>query len=106
MTKIDLGHIGAVVSPGPGHDFIDVAIQLEDLGYGTIWVTGGPLDNLGQIADVVRATKSVRVASGVISVDRFGADEVAGLYAELAATHPAASLSGSGAPTDRNHWRP
>jgi probable F420-dependent oxidoreductase len=85
-----------VVSPGPGDDFIDAAVQLEDLGYGTIWITGGPLDNLGQIADVVRATKHVRVASGIISVDRFGADEVAGLYADLAATHPSRFIVGLG----------
>ena len=45
------------------------------------WLTGGPLQSLGQIADVVRSKKRARVASWIISVDRFGADEVSALYA-------------------------
>ncbi len=96
MSKLELGPIGAVVNPDEGGAFIDTAVQLEELGYTTIWITGGPLDNLGQIAEVVRATKHVRVASGIISVDRFGVDEVASLYADLEAAQPGRLIIGLG----------
>jgi probable F420-dependent oxidoreductase len=84
-----------VVSPGDS-GFIDTALQLEDLGYETIWLTGGPLQSLSQIADVVRATKRARVATGIISVDRFGADEVSALFAELEVAHPGRFVVGLG----------
>jgi probable F420-dependent oxidoreductase len=96
MTKIELGSIGAVVSPAPGHGFVDLAVELEGLGYSTIWLTGGPLDGLDQIAEVVRATKRARVASGIISVDRFPADDVAALYVELETAHPGRFVVGLG----------
>jgi probable F420-dependent oxidoreductase len=95
VPKIELGSIGAVVSPGDS-GFIDTAVQLEDLGYRTIWLTGGPLQSLSQIADVVRATKQARVASGIISVDRFAADEVSALFADLEASHPGRFVVGLG----------
>ena len=41
----------------------------------------------------------MRVASGIISVDRFGADEVSALYAGLQGLTPVASWSGSAALT-------
>lgn len=96
MPKIELGAIGAVISPDSGGAFVNTAVRLEELGYSTIWITGGPLDNLGQIADVVGATKHVRVATGIISVDRFGVDEVAALYTELEGAHPGRFVVGLG----------
>ena len=96
MPKIELGTIGAVLAPGDGNGFVGTAVELEELGYQTIWLTGGPLQSLSQIADVVRATKRARVASGIISVDRFGAGEVAALYTGLEATHPGRFIVGLG----------
>jgi len=92
---MELGTVGAVLSPGDDA-FIDTAVELEELGYQTIWLTGGPLQSLSQIADVVRATKRARVASGIISVDRFGAGEVSALYTGLEATHPGRFVVGLG----------
>jgi probable F420-dependent oxidoreductase len=95
VPKIELGPTGAVVSPGePG--FVDTAIELEALGYDTIWLTGGPMAHLGQIADVVRATRSVRVASGIIAVVRFSAHDVASLYTELESEQPGRFVVGLG----------
>lgn len=96
MTKIELGSVGAVVNPGPGRDFVDLAVELEGLGYSTIWLTGGPLEGLDQIAEVVRATERAKVASGIIPVDRFPADDVAALYAELEAAEPGRFVVGLG----------
>jgi probable F420-dependent oxidoreductase len=96
MPKIELGPIGVALSPAVGSGFVDAAVELEALGYSTIWITGGPLQNLGQVADVVRATYRVRVATGILSVDRFGAEAVAHLYADLQATNPDRFIVGLG----------
>jgi probable F420-dependent oxidoreductase len=96
VTKIDLGSVGAVVNPGPGPGFVELAVELEGLGYSTIWLTGGPLEGLDQIADVVRATDRAKVASGIIPVDRFPADDVAALYGELEESHPGRFVVGLG----------
>ena len=95
MSKIDLGSIGAVLSPGE-RGFVDTAVQLEELGYQTIWLSGGQMQGLNQIADVVRATRRARVASGIISVDRFGAGDVSALYTDLEAAHPGRFVVGLG----------
>jgi probable F420-dependent oxidoreductase len=95
MSKIDLGPIGAVLSPAePG--FVAAAVGLERLGFTTVWLTGGPMANLGQVAEVVWATERVRVAAAIIAVDRFSSDEVAALYHELEAEHPGRFVVGLG----------
>jgi hypothetical protein len=48
MPKIELGRIGAVISPAEDNGFVDTAVQLDELGYQTIWITGGPLQRLSQ----------------------------------------------------------
>jgi hypothetical protein len=88
VPKIELGPIEAVINPDDGNAFVDMAVELEELGYSTIWPTRGPVGDLSQIADAVWATKRARVASGTISVDRFGADEVAALFTNLESTRP------------------
>jgi len=105
VPKIELGPIGAVVSPGDGNGFAETAVELEELGYPTIWVPGGRLADLSQIAEVVRATKWARVAAGIISVDRFAADEVAALFTDLEATHPGRLVVGLGGAHGRSPLR-
>jgi probable F420-dependent oxidoreductase len=95
MPKIDLGPVGAVVSPGED-DFVDLAVALEQLGYTTVWLSGGPMRGLDQIAAVVRATRAAKIATGIIAVDRFPADEVGALYTELEASDPGRFVVGLG----------
>jgi probable F420-dependent oxidoreductase len=95
VPKIELGSIGAVLSPGD-NAFVDTAAHLDELGYQTIWLSGGMLASLSQIGEVLRATKRARVASGIISVDRFGAEEVSAVYAELEAAYPGRFVVGLG----------
>ena len=95
MPRIDVGRIGAVLSPGED-GFVETAVELEALGFTAIWLSGGPMTSLDQIADVVRATKTVKVATGIIAVDRFPAAEVAALYAELEAEAPGRFVVGLG----------
>jgi probable F420-dependent oxidoreductase len=96
MPKIELGRIGAVVQPGSGDEYLAGVREIEQLGIPTIWIAGGPLEGLWQIADVIRATERARVAPAILSVDRFPADDVSVLYEELEHEHPGRFVVGLG----------
>jgi probable F420-dependent oxidoreductase len=96
MSKIELGSVGAVVNPTEDSAYLDQAVGLEQAGFSTIWITGGPLDNLGQLAAAVATTKRARVASGILPVFKFPADEVIAFHQELEASHPGRFVLGLG----------
>jgi probable F420-dependent oxidoreductase len=94
MTKLALGPIGVAsqeISHGDPVAALDAAAELEELGYATIW-----LHDLGRIAEIVRGTSKVAVASGIIAIVGVTADEVARSYADLEATHPGRFVVGLG----------
>jgi probable F420-dependent oxidoreductase len=95
MTTIDLGPTGAVLSPGE-EGFAATAGELERIGYSTIWLTGGTMEALSQVADAVAATDSARIATGIIPVDRFPSEDVAALYERLEADAPGRFVVGLG----------
>lgn len=96
MSKIRLGSVGAVLRPAEGGTTVEDAVELEQLGFPTIWLTGGELPDLKQVAAVVRATERVKVGTAILSVDRFGAGDVAELYSALEATDPGRLVVGLG----------
>ncbi|MEV0072864.1 TIGR03620 family F420-dependent LLM class oxidoreductase [Amycolatopsis sp. NPDC050768] len=95
----ELGPLGAAI---PAFDTTDsaaaiaAAVRLEELGYSTLWMPGGQGDNLALVPDLVRATRRITVANGILSVDQVPAAEVATVYRALAATHPGRWLPGLG----------
>jgi probable F420-dependent oxidoreductase len=95
MPKIDLGPIGGVLSPGD-EGFVETAAELDRLGVSTVWISGGPMSALSQLADVVRATSKAIVASGIIPVVRFPSEDVAALYTALEAEHHGRFVVGLG----------
>jgi hypothetical protein len=95
VTKIDLGRIGAALSPDESGAYLDLAAELEELGYTTL-STGGQIETLDPFKELVRATEHVRVAGSIISVDRFDADQVAALYRDLESTAPGRFVVGLG----------
>jgi probable F420-dependent oxidoreductase len=100
MATIDLGPVGVALDPSGGEDFLAGCAEVEQLGYSTLWLTGGSLPGLDRIADVVGATTSATVASGIIAVHRFPADEVVALHAGLETTHPGRFVAGLGGAHD------
>jgi probable F420-dependent oxidoreductase len=84
------------LGPQDGPEFGAVLAELEELGYDTIWLSGGPMTSLRQIRDAVRATRHVLVSTGIIAVVQYGAAEVAATYAELEASHPGRFVVGLG----------
>jgi probable F420-dependent oxidoreductase len=97
MSKLGMGTIGVTVGrPGDGDVLVDAATELAELGYSTIWLAGPQITSLDRIGKVVRATRGVKIASGIISVDRFDPRAVAAAYAEIEASHPGRYIVGLG----------
>src|ERR1700722_2442255 len=98
MSKLDLGPVGLTVEVAADGSHLEEAAALEGLGYSAIWLRGGQIDNLSRIAEVVRATTSVPVVPGIISVDVSAPGEVSRLSAELQASAPGRFIAGLGGP--------
>ena len=92
----ELGPIGAVIDVTPDDTFVTTAVMLEDLGFDTIWLSGGRLDDLEQVLAVLAATGSARVGTSIIAADRFGSDAVADLYRRAEEAHPGRLVVGLG----------
>ena len=106
MSKLDLGPVGLTVEVSADGSHLQEAAALEGLGYSAIWLRGGQIDSLSRIAEVVRATTSVPVVPGIISVDVYAPGEVSRLYAELQASAPGRFIAGLGGPQVPRPLRP
>ncbi|RKS73055.1 putative F420-dependent oxidoreductase [Actinomadura pelletieri DSM 43383] len=94
MTEIDLGRIGIWRTQGdldPG-----LAKDVEDLGYGTIWVGASPGGDLDVVERLLAATDRIVVATGIVNVWATPADEVAASYHRLADAYGGRFLLGVG----------
>lgn len=92
--SIDIGQFGiwkraADVTP-------DLARTVEDLGYGAFWVGGSPPGDLGLVEEVIAATTSIAVPTGIVNMWREDAATVARSYQRIEADHPGRLLLGVG----------
>lgn len=89
---------------------IDVAGQLEGLGYGALWSSGGFEPGLaGRFGHLLSATTRTTVASGIVSIWTTPPDEMARAVADLDARYPGRFVLGLGAshaPLVQNYARP
>ncbi|MEW2169990.1 TIGR03620 family F420-dependent LLM class oxidoreductase [Streptomyces sp. NPDC007027] len=67
-------HLSRVDDTG-GKAVAEALAELEELGYGTVWIGGSPTP--GDAAAVVAATRSITVATGILSIWNHTAEEVA-----------------------------
>jgi len=81
----DAGLIGTV---------IDAAAELEELGFGTLWI--GQSASARHAGPVLDATRRVTVATGIMSIWDYDAASVARLRADLEHRHPGRFLLGLG----------
>jgi probable F420-dependent oxidoreductase len=95
MPTLELGPVGAAIDVSQ-EGFTETAAALEQMGYSTIWITGGPMSSLDQVRAVVEATKTAIVATGILAAVRYPSDEAAALYAELERDHPGRFVLGLG----------
>ena len=87
MSKLDLGPVGMALNVSPA--YLGEAAEAERLGYSAIWLPGGQIDHLGLLAEVMRATRAVPVASAIVSLDVYPPGSVTDLYADVQASAPA-----------------
>lgn len=66
---------------GDPHAVADAVSELDDLGYGTIWIGGSP--SLAEVRPVLKASRRITVATGIMSIWQHEAAAVAGEFAEL-----------------------
>lgn len=70
--------------------------QIEELGYGTIWLGGSPKD-LKPIREVLAATQSITVATGIVNIWNTSAAAIADEFHELENDFPGRFYLGIGA---------
>ncbi|MFL6070268.1 MAG: TIGR03620 family F420-dependent LLM class oxidoreductase [Actinomycetes bacterium] len=74
----------------------ELAIEIEQLGYGTIWLGGNPPGDLALARQLLAATQRISFATGIVNVWRFPAADVAKSYVEIERAFPGRFLLGVG----------
>src|SRR5579863_9527267 len=74
----------------------DVVAEVEELGYGAIWVGGSPDGDLGVVENLLATTDHITVATGIVNVWKDDAATVAASYHRIAARHADRFLLGLG----------
>ncbi|MEU6697902.1 LLM class F420-dependent oxidoreductase [Pseudonocardia sp. NPDC046786] len=73
-----------------------LAREIESLGFGAVWIGGSPPGDLQLAEDLLDATTSLVVATGIVNMWTTPADEVAPSYHRIAERHPGRFLLGVG----------
>jgi probable F420-dependent oxidoreductase len=98
---MDLGRVGVWWSGSwraAGDPTLDVAAELESLGYGALWASGGFDPGLSErFGRLLASTKRIAVASGIVSLWTGAPTEVGTAVADLEARFPGRFLLGIGA---------
>jgi probable F420-dependent oxidoreductase len=88
LGKIGVWRRGAGLTP-------ELAVAIENLGYGTIWI-GGAAGDLVLAEQLLAATSTITVATGIVNIWRDDAAPVAAAYHRVEANHPGRFLLGIG----------
>ncbi len=94
MDKIELGRLG-VWRPWSMLDE-DLAKDIEDLGYGAVWIGGSPRGDLKIAERLLAATDRLVIATGVVNMWATPAEEVAASYHRLGGAYGGRFLLGVG----------
>jgi probable F420-dependent oxidoreductase len=81
-----------------GVKVVDAAMArtIERLGYGTIWQGGSPGSDLRPAEDLLNATESLQIATGIVNIWMSDPAELADSYHRIEAMHPGRLLLGIG----------
>src|SRR5260370_28880171 len=74
----------------------ELAVGLERLGFGTLWLGGSPSGDLLQPSQLLDATTTLTVATGIVNIWQKDPHEVAAAFAGGRARHPGRFLLGVG----------
>src|SRR6201988_4818129 len=95
MTELkpDLGRVGVWTFGSPGRE---QAAEIENLGYGSLWVGGSPAADLSFVEPILEQTDSLQVATGIVNIWSADANEVADSYHRIEKAFPGRFLLGVG----------
>lgn len=65
-----------------------MAVEVEELGYGAIWIGGSPPGDLEAVEEILRATREIPVVTGIVNMWRHDAAELAASYHRIERHHP------------------
>jgi probable F420-dependent oxidoreductase len=76
---------------------LEAAAELEELGYGAIWMPGGQHAGLADhLQHLLKATRRAVIATGIVSIWTHPAAETAAMHAALSRAYPGRFLLGIG----------
>jgi len=75
----------------------EIAVDLERLGYGTLWLGGSPDGDLRHAEELIEATSTLTLATSIVNMWKDDARTVATSFARIEANHPGRFLLGVGA---------
>jgi probable F420-dependent oxidoreductase len=91
--KPNLGRYGVWTFGAPTPE---QAAQIEELGYGAVWIGGSPAGDLSYVEPLLEATETLQVATGIVNVWTAKAEEVAEAYHRVEEAYPGRFLLGVG----------
>jgi probable F420-dependent oxidoreductase len=94
-ARDDLGRYG--VWRGGGMLTPDLAAVIERAGFGALWVGGSPDGDLAQVEELIAATTTLTVATGIVNIWKDDPRVVARSFARIESRHPGRFLLGVGA---------
>jgi probable F420-dependent oxidoreductase len=74
----------------------ELAVGLEQLGFGALWLGGSPDGELAEVEQLIDATTTLRVATGIVNIWKDDARQVASSFARIEARFPGRFLLGVG----------
>jgi probable F420-dependent oxidoreductase len=95
--RLDMGSVGVwgIQRTWPSGALVTLVAELEELGYGAFWLGGTPGD-LAPIAELLAATRTIPIASGIVSVWDAPPEVVAESYLRVSEQHPDRFVLGIG----------
>jgi probable F420-dependent oxidoreductase len=98
--KPDLGRFGvwiSLVGPAMGQLSPELAVEIERLGYGAVWVGGSTSADLSFVEPILAQTESLTVATGIVNIWWSAAKPVAESYHRIEQAYPGRFVLGVGA---------
>jgi len=75
----------------------ELAVGLERLGFGALWIGSSPAGDLAQVEQLIDATTTLTLATGIVNMWQDDAHTVASSFARIEGRHPGRFLLGVGA---------
>lgn len=91
---VELGRYG--VWRRAGEISPELARQVEELGYGAVWIGGSPPGDLDLAEQLLAATERIAVATGIVNIWKTPAEQVAASFHRIEAAYPGRFLLGVG----------